>query len=157
MMKGEGFPHEAMVKNFSAFRRHLGDGGELLVTYDSNADPAPAMAANENRHFSNFVTGLMYDVNRCLKTGGDFDPAAWEHQMQCDRRVKVIHHCNVATKAQTFQMEDREYRFQRGERFVEINCFKYHEAVFDELSADAGYQPLGSVEYKTMRLQRLSL
>jgi len=155
MMEGQPFPRGAIVQHLQAFRRHLGSSDEMLITYDANDNPDAAMAAYDNSYWSKHVTGLMYDVNRLLKTGGSFDPAAWQHIMLWDASANVVHQCVAATKAQTLVMGEREYHFAEGERFVAVNNFKFPDPVFQELCDDAGFERKKVANLNTLRLQHL--
>ena len=155
MKEGEGFPQDQILKNLKDFREHLGVNGELLVTHDANADSVAAIAAYDSPYWSEHVTGLMYDVQRELQTGGDFDPAAWSHQMLLDDAVNVIHQCVVATRAQTLEVGDRVYDFRLGERFVAVNNFKFSDSVFKGLCDQVGLEVRNSVAYKSIRLNHL--
>lgn len=155
--EGDGFPRAEIAENLRDFQKHLGAGSELLVTYDANPDPTHAMSAYDNPYWSRHVTGLMYDVARELKVAGDFNPAAWSHEIRWDEAAKVIHQCVVAEREQTLVMDDREYRFRQGERFVAVNNYKFPELVFRGLCEDAGYTVGRSAALKTMRLQHLAM
>jgi len=157
MKETEGFPHDEIVKNLKDFQTHLGQDGELLITYDANTNSQQAMESYDNPYWPQHVTGLMYDIERMLKIGGDFDPAAWEHEKHWDHRAHVIHQCVVASRAQTLVMEDREYHFRRGERFVTINCFKFPDDLFDSLCDEAGFKTLAKQQLNTLRLQHLAV
>lgn len=157
MKEGEGFPQDEILNNLKDFRRHLGEGSELLITHDANPDGQAAIAAYDNQHWSNHVTGLMYDVQRELQRGGDFDPAAWSHVMRWDDAVKVVHQCVVATKAQTLELDDGTYHFRLGERFVAVNNFKFSDVVFKDLCDMAGFKLKGSKAHRSIRLQHLAI
>ena len=157
MMEGDGFPDEAIVNNLRHYREHLSAGDEMLVTYDMNPDEQKVKAAYDDPYWSRHVTGLMYDVDRLLKTDGDFDPTAWRHEMIWNDQVQVMHQCIVAEKAQSLIMGDRTFRFNQHQRFVAVNNFKFREADFERLCVSAGFQVGRSEAEDSLRLQHLRI
>lgn len=156
MREGQGFPHDSVVADIHDFFEHIGEDSELLVTYDSNPDGEHAMAAYRSPYWSEYVLGFMYDAERKLKTGGDFSASDWHAEITWDRNVHVIHQCVVADRAQTLETDDRTFRFQRGERFVAVNNFKFPESVFNEVCEDAGFAVGNRVSNNTIQLQHLT-
>lgn len=157
MIVGRGLPHNAIAQNLSDFRRHLGEGSEMLITYDSNPDAKRAMGAYKSPHWSQHIVGLMHMVAGKLQTGGDFSPDEWYHEMVWDPKVHVIHQCLVANKRQTLVMGDREFNFNKGERFVAVNNFKFTREDFEALCEEAGFTLRTVESYKTIRLQHLEV
>jgi len=157
MMEGDGFPRRAILRNLRDFKDHLGKGSELLVTYDMNHHGDQVTNAYRSADWSRHVTGLTYDVARLLQKGGDFDPAAWRHEMIWNDQVKVLHHCIVAEKAQTLELDNRTYQFNQHERFVAANNFKFSHELFSDLCQEAGFISAQSAAHKSIVLQHLGL
>ncbi|MEM7600635.1 MAG: L-histidine N(alpha)-methyltransferase, partial [Verrucomicrobiota bacterium] len=157
MMEGQDFPEEAVIQSLRDFRHHLGPGSEMLLTYDENGNEESVRACYDHPDCQRHAMGILEDIARELQRGGDFDPQAWTYKAIWNPELRILHHCIVASKAQTLLMDDREYAFQRGERFVVINNFKLSRERFDHLCSEAGFSLRQLHGYQTLRLQHLAI
>lgn len=156
MREGAHYPMSQIIGNLDDFRNHLGEEAEMIVTYDANHDGPSVIESYSHPKWSEHVLGIMYDIDRSLKTGGDFDPKNWKHKVVWDDAHYVAHQCAVATKPQSLEIGDRRYRFRAGERFVVVNNMKFPHNIAHEIFEAAGFERKKAYQHNTMVLQHLT-
>ncbi|WP_421754201.1 L-histidine N(alpha)-methyltransferase [Croceimicrobium sp.] len=136
LKEGEEFPHARIVKRLKHLKSMLGQGNHFLPSFDANEDVPSIQKAYNSPIWSEFVTGIMYDVDKIAY--GDFSPKAWTHEMIWNSKAHALQHCATSTANQNFSFNEREFRILKGQRFVTVNTFKYPQSVFTSMAEGAG-------------------
>lgn len=147
----EEFP-EGMKGLLAAFHKAVGPGGHLVMAIDTNTDPASVRRSYDHPLHHQQVINLMHRLHRDLDISGDIDPAAWRYELDIEEiehkghKVLLASHVLVATRAQSFFIDDSHIGVQEGDRFVADKSYKIPVALMDILAKEEGFIPVASVD-----------
>ena len=100
----------------------LGDGGILLVTFDTNTDPAASLKAYTTEPCSKLLLNALVMAN--AKYGANFDLDQFKHVSIYNAENKTVYHYVEAQSPQVVKVDSKEYAFETGERVLILHCFK---------------------------------
>lgn len=139
MLPDEPFPRAQFVNKIARLAQtsRVGNGGELVISFDANPDLDAALAAYQHPAWQRMMTGLMYDVQATLRPEGNFSPSLWHYAPEINRKHHVLHQIISPSVDQDFSIDGREFKVRRGDRFVVKNNFKPSAALMQELAEEA--------------------
>jgi dimethylhistidine N-methyltransferase len=118
-----------------------GPAGSLLIGVDLRKDHAILNAAyNDSQGVTAaFNLNLLQRINREL--GGNFDLKAFEHHaFYSDVAGRVEMHL-ISLRRQTVTIDGHRFEFNAGDNIHTENSYKYTVTGFQQLAADAGFEP----------------
>jgi dimethylhistidine N-methyltransferase len=123
-------------------RGQVGPKGAMLVGVDLKKDPVLLhQAYNDSRGVTAaFNLNLLERINRELQ--GDFDLRRWRHYSFYNAALGRIEMHLASLAAQTVNVGDHRFRFERGETIHTENSYKYSVGEFQALAVRAGFKPL---------------
>lgn len=122
-------------------RSVAGSGGAMLVGVDLKKDRGILEAAYND---AQGITGAFnLNVLRRINTelAGDFDLAAFEHRAHYDQERGRIEMHLVSLRDQEVRISGQAFSFAAGETIHTENSCKYSIAEFQDLAAQAGFEP----------------
>ncbi len=135
--------HPLEARRFlSRIARLCGRDGGLLIGFDLKKDPAVLhQAYNDSEGVTaEFNLNLLRRINREL--GGDFDLSAFRPYAFYDPVEGRIEMHLVSMVDQDVTVGGRLFHFAEGETLWTESSYKYSEAEFERLAADAGFEPV---------------
>lgn len=146
----EEFP-EGMKSLLSSFRKAVGMGGYLAMSIDTNLDPESVKHSYDHPlHHQQFIN-MIHFLKRDLNISGDLDPTAWQYETDAEEleyrghKVLLGSHVLVATRAQSFFIDDEHIVIKEGERLVADKSYKISVSLMDILAKEEGFKPIASV------------
>lgn len=146
----EEFP-EGMKSLLASFKKAVGVGGYLAMAIDTNIDAASVKNSYDHPLHHQQETNLIHRLKRDLDITGDLDPRAWKYETDIEEfeyhghKVLLASHVLVATRAQSFFIDDEHIAIKSGERLIADKSYKIPVALMDILARQEGYVPMGSV------------
>jgi L-histidine N-alpha-methyltransferase len=121
-------------------RGQVGPRGAMLVGVDLKKDANVLHAAyNDSRGVTAaFNLNLLSRINREL--GGDFDLRRFAHYAFYNAPLGRIEMHLVSLRAQTVNVGDHRFAFERGETIHTENSYKYSIESFQALAAESGFR-----------------
>ena len=140
--------------------RALGPRSHLLIGVDTTQDPALLIPAYDDAAgiTAEFNLNLLARINRELD--GDFDLAAFRHQVRHDPRLGRIEMHLESLRPQTVRVLGRTFHFDAGETIHTENCYKYTPSAFLRMAHAArwrlerSWQDGGKTGFTVYLLQR---
>ncbi len=135
--------HPLEARRFlSRIARLCGRDGGLLIGFDLKKDPAVLhQAYNDSEGVTaEFNLNLLRRINREL--GADFDLSAFRPYAFYDPVEGRIEMHLVSITDQDVTVGGRSFHFAEGETLWTESSYKYSEAEFERLAADAGFEPV---------------
>lgn len=131
-------PHEAVLLMRKIHRR-VAPGGLFLVGVDTRKDVQTLERAyNDSQgHTAAFNRNLLVRIKRQLRT--DLDPDSFEHLAVWNPVQGRIEMHLKSRSDQRIRIEDRTFRFRRGETIVTEYSYKYAPEDFQQLAERAGF------------------
>jgi dimethylhistidine N-methyltransferase len=123
-------------------RGQVGPKGAMLVGVDLKKDPVLLHAAyNDSRGVTAaFNLNLLARINREL--GADFDLRRWRHYAFYNAALGRIEMHLASLTAQTVDVGNHRFTFERGETIHTENSYKYSIGEFQALAASGGFTPV---------------
>ncbi len=117
-----------------------GDGGGLLIGVDLQKDRHVIEAAyNDSAGVTaEFNLNLLARTNREL--GTDFDLLHWTHRAIYNSSAGRVEMYLISQADQSVHIEDRQFRFQTGERILTEYSYKHTPEGFAALARKAGFE-----------------
>ncbi len=135
--------HPLEARRFlSRIARLCGRDGRLLIGFDLKKDPAVLhQAYNDSEGVTaEFNLNLLRRINREL--GGDFDLSAFRPYAFYDPVEGRIEMHLVSMADQDVTVGGRSFHFAEGETLWTESSYKFSQAEFERLAADAGFEPV---------------
>ena len=146
----EDFP-QGMKSLLASFREAVGKDGYVAMAIDTNLDPASVKQSYDHPLHHQQEVNLIHRLKRDLNITGNLDPTAWKYETDIEEfehfghKVLLASHVLVATRTQSFFIDDEHIGIKEGERLVADKSYKIPVALMDILARQEGYAPLGSV------------
>lgn len=123
-------------------RQLCGEDGALLIGVDLKKAPARLQAAyNDARGVTAaFNLNLLARLNQEL--GADFDLEAFQHHAFYHEALGRMEMHLVSLKPQQALIQGQRFHFDCGETIHTENSYKYSKEQFQQLAAEAGFEPL---------------
>lgn len=142
------FP-EGMKSLLASFRKAVGAGGALTMAIDTNLDPESVRQSYDHPLHHQQEINLIHRLKRDLDVTGDLDPSAWRYETDIEEleyrghKVLLASHVLVATRAQSFFLDDEHVAIGEGERLVADKSYKIPVALMDIFAREEGFSPIG--------------
>ena len=133
------FEPEAAIRFLQSLRRHMNDGGGLLIGVDTKKDPQVLHAAYNDRDgiTAKFNLNVLDHLNRLLD--GNLSTKNFTHVARYNRelgRIEMYLRCKRDHQATVC---GESLQFLQGEMVHTENSYKYHPDEFIALAARAGF------------------
>lgn len=145
------FP-EGMKSLLSSFRKAVGRGGYLAMAIDTNLEAESVRQSYDHPLHQQQEINLIHRLKRDLDISGDIDPSAWRYKTDIEEikyrghKVLLASHVLVATRAQSFFIDENHIGIREGDRFVADKSYKIPVALMDILAKEEGFVPVASVD-----------
>lgn len=146
----EDFP-EGMKILLASFNKTIGSDGYLAMSIDTNLDPESVKKSYDHPLHHQQVINLIYRLKRDLNIRGNLDPTAWEYRTDieefehCGHKVLLASHVLVATRPQSFFIDNNHISIKAGKRLVTDKSYKIPVELMDIFARQEGYKPMGAV------------
>lgn len=147
----EEFP-EGIKDLLASFHKAVGAGGYLAMAIDTNIDPVSVRLSYDHPLHQQQEVNLIHRLKRDLNISGDIDPSSWEYETDIEEmeykghKVLLASHVLVATRAQSFFIDEHHIGVKEGDRFVADKSYKISVALMDILAKEEGFSPVASVD-----------
>lgn len=123
----------------------------LLLVHDANQDAVSLLKAYGTARIAAVFENMMYRIKRDLALV-DLQPEAFRYTPVWKPEIHDLQHVLVATQPQSFEIDGQTVAIKAGQEFHILSSFKYPVAVFQEMIASVGYQPIDLVHDSSGRM-----